>query len=223
MISSCPLLEELTLKEIDGLTQINIHAPNLKCLDILCEFESINFDDTLQLALVSVILFSKSNQIGLHGCSSIVPVKLPTPCINLKIFRVSINFNDLKKILAVLCLLNSSPNLRILNLYGHNEKENDLLMPVSCCWEDIFSEPSMPLGVQHMMIDGISGTKSELDFIQFLLLYSPDLEKMFVKPIANVRTEVMTKLIRFKRASRQAEVIDYGELPKDFDYPQFEF
>ncbi|RHN77035.1 hypothetical protein MtrunA17_Chr1g0150381 [Medicago truncatula] len=96
-------------------------------------------------------------------------------------------------------------------------------MPVSCCWEDIFSEPSMPLGVQHMMIDGISGTKSELDFIQFLLLYSPDLEKMFVKPIANVRTEVMTKLIRFKRASRQAEVIDYGELPKDFDYPQFEF
>jgi len=69
----------------------------------------------------------------------------------------------------------------------------------------------MPLGVQHVMMEGISGTKSELDFIQFLLLYSPVLEKMTVKPIANVRTEVMTELIRFKRASRQAEVIYIGK------------
>jgi hypothetical protein len=70
MISGCPLLEKLTLDEIDGLTQINIHAPNLKCLDILGEFESINFDDTLQLAMVSMCLYSKSNQIELHGCSN---------------------------------------------------------------------------------------------------------------------------------------------------------
>jgi len=94
-------------------------------------------------------------------------------------------------------------------------------MPASGSLEDIFSEPSMPLRVHHVSIDRISGaiqkkkdrisgTKYELDFIKFLLLYSPVLEKMTVKlksSTANVRSEVMTELIRFKRASRQAEVI----------------
>jgi hypothetical protein len=70
MISGCPLLEKLTLTKIDGVTQINIHAPNLKDFEIYDEFESINFDHTFQLAMVSVILISKSNQIGLHGCSN---------------------------------------------------------------------------------------------------------------------------------------------------------
>jgi hypothetical protein len=65
----------------------------------------------------------------------------------------------------------------------------------------------MPLGVQHVMIVGISGTKSELDFIKFLLLYSPMLEKMTVKPLGKVRPELVTELIRFKRASGEAEVI----------------
>jgi len=40
MISGCPLLEKLTLIKIDGVTQINIHAPNLKDFDIYDEFES---------------------------------------------------------------------------------------------------------------------------------------------------------------------------------------
>jgi hypothetical protein len=54
----------------------------------------------------------------------------------------------------------------------------------------------------------ISGTKSELDFIKYLLLYSPVLEKMTVKPSANVKPELMMKaLLRFKRASVEAEVI----------------
>jgi hypothetical protein len=56
--------------------------------------------------------------------------------------------------------------------------------------------------------NGISGTKSELDFIKYILLYSPVLEKMTVKPYANVVPELMMKaLLRFKRASVEAEVI----------------
>jgi hypothetical protein len=86
----------------------------------------------------------------------------------------------------------------------------------------------MPLGVQHVSIDRISGTKYELDFIKFLLLYSPVLEKMTVKlksSTANVRTEVMTELIRFKRASSQdklkSSTVGKGKtLPKVFHFPQ---
>jgi len=75
------------------------------------------------------------------------------------------------------------------------------------CWEDILSRPIMPLRVQHMTIDGISGTQSELNLIRFLLLYSPVLEKMIVKPDANFIPELMKALLRFKRASREVEVI----------------
>jgi len=70
MISGCPLLEKLTLTKIDGLTHINIHAPNLRFFEIDDEFESINFDNTFQLATVFVCMNFKSNQGRLHGFSS---------------------------------------------------------------------------------------------------------------------------------------------------------
>jgi hypothetical protein len=69
----------------------------------------------------------------------------------------------------------------------------------------------MPLSVRYVVIEDISGTKSELDFIKFLLRYSPVLEKMTVKPVKNVKPELMTELIRFRRASGQAEVIYHGK------------
>jgi hypothetical protein len=89
------------------------------------------------------------------------------------------------------------------------EVHNVPLTPATYCWEDIFSGPVMPLRVRHVRIDGngISGTKSELDFIKYLLLYSPVLEKMTVKPFANVVPELMKALMRFKRALVEAEVI----------------
>ncbi|CAK8569935.1 unnamed protein product [Lathyrus sativus] len=48
MIYGCPLLEKLKLKEVDGLTQINIHSPNLKIFEVFGEFEGISFEKTFQ-------------------------------------------------------------------------------------------------------------------------------------------------------------------------------
>jgi len=71
LISSCPLLEKLTLTELDGFTRIKIQAPNLKVLDIFGKFKDISFDNTFQLDYVfvdlSLYLNSKSNQSRLHG------------------------------------------------------------------------------------------------------------------------------------------------------------
>ncbi|XP_058727086.1 F-box/FBD/LRR-repeat protein At1g13570-like [Vicia villosa] len=73
LISRCPLLENLMLTEVD-ISQINIHAPNLKYFSIFDEFEDISFDDTFQLTEVyvglSLYLNSESNQSRLHGRSS---------------------------------------------------------------------------------------------------------------------------------------------------------
>lgn len=44
LISGSPLLEKLTLTEVDGLTQINIYAPNLKFFHAVGQFEDISFE-----------------------------------------------------------------------------------------------------------------------------------------------------------------------------------
>jgi hypothetical protein len=49
--------------------------------------------------------------------AGVLPVKLPTPCIDLSYLSLSINFDDLNEISATLCLLRSSPNLRKLEIY----------------------------------------------------------------------------------------------------------
>jgi hypothetical protein len=61
--------------------------------------------------------------------------------------------------------------------------------------------------VRHVRIFGISGFKYELDFVRFLLLYSPMLEKMIVRSHVNVKPKLMTELTQFKKASGQSKVI----------------
>ncbi|XP_058724950.1 F-box/FBD/LRR-repeat protein At1g13570-like [Vicia villosa] len=236
LISSCPLLEELTLMDIDDLTEITIHAPNLNYFYFWGNFESITFDNTLQLATISINLFkdldSESNQSRLHGYFSnllkffdhrphiqsltigayflkyltvgVVPIKLPTPCNNLRSLSLCINFYDLGQISAAICLLRSSPNLQNLEIFA---KLNVSLELGTYCWEDKSFRPDTPIPVRQVTLHWISGIQPELDFIKFLLLYSPVLEKMIVKHLHVVRPELVTELIRFKRLSEKAEVI----------------
>jgi hypothetical protein len=81
------------------------------------------------------------------------------------------------------------------------------LTPTRYSWEDIFLRPAMPFPVRHVTISDISGTTSEFDFIKFLLLHSPMLEKMTVMPVGDVTPELRRALFRLKRASGEAEVI----------------
>ncbi|AES59262.2 putative F-box domain, FBD domain, leucine-rich repeat domain, L domain-containing protein [Medicago truncatula] len=239
-ISRCPLLEKLRLREFYGLTQINIHAPNLKFFEIVGEFEVVTFGNTFQLTTIVIYscleLTSNSNQSRSPGCSSnllkffdhrphiqsleidgfflkylaagVLPVKLPTPCINLSFLSLTINFDNMEEISAALCVFRSSPNLQKLKISALRAHVATVpLTPATYCWEDISSRLVMPFRVRHVTIDGISGTQSELNLIRFLLLYSLVLEKMIVKPVANVIPELMKALIRFKRASGEVEVI----------------
>jgi len=74
LIFGCPLLEKLRVRDVDTLTEINIHAPNLKFFEIYGEFEGIIFDNTFQLTTILVNSWlefnSESNQSRLPGYSS---------------------------------------------------------------------------------------------------------------------------------------------------------
>ncbi|XP_050887420.1 F-box/FBD/LRR-repeat protein At1g13570 [Lathyrus oleraceus] len=242
LINGSPLLERLLLEHFDGFTEIHIDAPNLKFIEFTGKFEDISFDNTPQLAAAYFNLSFYQNRLNGRSnnllnlfdhlprlkstlicthflkylASGVVPLELPTPCMNLRTLYLEIDFNDLKQISVVLCLLKSSPNIRKLALSVPLKKKNALLTNASYCWENLFSLPAMPLIVRRLMIKGISGTKPELYFIRFLFLYSPFLEKIIVKPDVNVNSILMTKLISLRKASVHAEVVNYGGSDSQF-------
>lgn len=74
LILSCPLLERLTLMNFDGFTHLNIDAPNLQFFDIGGIFDDVTFENTFNLALVSIGLYVnvKSDQTVAPGSSKLV-------------------------------------------------------------------------------------------------------------------------------------------------------
>ncbi|TXG52291.1 hypothetical protein EZV62_021460 [Acer yangbiense] len=69
-------------------------------------------------------------------------------------------------------------------------------------WSSMFPQ------LRVVKIAGISGIRSELDFINFLLSNSPVLERVTVKPVSvDGGWDLMKELLRFRRASTRAEII----------------
>ncbi|RWR94565.1 F-box/FBD/LRR-repeat protein isoform X1 [Cinnamomum micranthum f. kanehirae] len=143
LISECPLLEWLNFIAFDFYQCLNIHAPNLRYLELDGEFQDISIKSSPLLTNVSLnsdILPSMWNApispctsihfIGyLHGverlaltetflqylCIDIVPKKLSATLDHLKYLEVDIERNS-TEILAILCILRSSPNLKQLKI-----------------------------------------------------------------------------------------------------------
>ncbi|KAL5780405.1 hypothetical protein ACOSQ2_011142 [Xanthoceras sorbifolium] len=235
LILSCPMLERLTLMNFDGFSHLNIDAPNLQFFDIGGFFDDVSFENTLHLALVSIGLYVnvKKEQTLAPGSSSKllrffvhlphirrleiqsyflkylaignIPNRLPRACADLNYLSVRINFNDLKESLAALCLLRSCPNLQELEMLARPEETctgtlNDFWTDDH--WSSMFSQ------LRLVKIAGISGIRSEMDFINFLLSNATVLERMTVKPASvDGGWELMKELLRFRRASTLAEII----------------
>lgn len=236
LISSCPTLERLTLMNFDGFSLLNIHAPNLQFFDIGGVFDDVSFENTSSLAIVSIGLYVNigyDQNLTLGNTGNLIkffahlpsiqrlevqsyflkylavgkiPGRLPIPCIELNYLSIRINFNDMEESLAALCLLRSSPNLQELEILGRPEEQTIPVRVKSIGEEDYDNCPLNQLRL--VKIAGIIGVRCELDFINFLLANSPVLEKMTVKPTSNDRGwELLKELVRFRRASVQAEII----------------
>ncbi|KAF6156401.1 hypothetical protein GIB67_031522 [Kingdonia uniflora] len=141
-----------------------------------------------------------------------VPVGVPvSDC--LKFLSVDVDFRNPKEVMAVICILQWSPNLEELEM---NVFEHD--------------NGNYPEGVNHLSfsfeklglikLNGISGLKSKLDFIEMLLASSVVLKKMAIKQ--KVQTlkmlqptfalGILQKLVRLPRASKLVEIIyDFGK------------
>ncbi|KAA8532813.1 hypothetical protein F0562_033070 [Nyssa sinensis] len=150
LISSCPLLESLTLSYFDSLA-LTIHAPNLKYLCLEGEFKDICLENTTLLVAISVAMymtddiaehFEQSSSCNFDKFLGGVPClerlighiyftkylsigndlgKLPITYCHLKIVELyQVSFEDMKEILVVLRLIVNSPNLQELHISVSN-------------------------------------------------------------------------------------------------------
>lgn len=83
LISRCPLLERLTLMNFDGFSHLNINAPKLQFFDIGGKFDDISFENTFQLAVVSIGLYVsfENNERLLGGASNLLKFFVHLPCV----------------------------------------------------------------------------------------------------------------------------------------------
>lgn len=240
LISSCPLLENLSLSYNDSLT-LNIHAPNLKYLCLEGEFKDICLEYTPLLVVMSVAMYITEESADLgeqgSGCNFIkllggvphleeligriyftkylsigdYPGKHSITYSRLKIIELcQVSFEDMKEILVVLHLITNSPNLEELRISG----SSNTLAAIEAIDLD-FWEKECPMRcscerLRVVKMTEMSGVRHEMEFIKFLLEKSPMLEVMSILPcpfVTEGRVDMLIELVRFRRASAQAEIL----------------
>ncbi|KAE9454458.1 hypothetical protein C3L33_13617, partial [Rhododendron williamsianum] len=222
LISSCPLLEQLTLST--SLNSLEVIGPNLKSVCCFSHIRSICFTNTSHLANVSLCL--KGEKDGGEISSSVVLLD-SIPVIEF----LELDFRYVKVRLAqpylfvwhscMWCtkrLPTTLNNLKNIVLYDISFEERDEAFPSATFAISVDLDFSEMHGCSDVSLNqlrkvdmkNVSGTKPELEFIKLLLAKSLMLETMLIELKAqNVADEsrILEELIRFRRASPQAEMI----------------
>ncbi|PRQ16293.1 putative F-box domain-containing protein [Rosa chinensis] len=230
-IVCCPVPKRLILKYCDGFTNLCIDAPNLKLPDIDgVVLRMFVFRIPYILNMLTSVWNSKSDGLlAVHPIWSsfsftclifvtfkfqylaVGPLlrKLPQPVLFLNDLYMDVNFTDLEEITTALCLVRSSPALRKLEIVVNHIDYHHVVGEVNSWFENLGENSDCQLTeLQCIEIVAISDAKAELDFIKLLLLSSPVLECMTLKPFSvDGSLEPLKQLIRFRCASVQAEII----------------
>ncbi|KAG5521286.1 hypothetical protein RHGRI_033741 [Rhododendron griersonianum] len=231
-ISTCPLLERLSLRHCSNFDSLEINVPNLKFFEFMGTFESLSLGNTALLAEISVSLLSWEETDSdwvkfFHSLPAIedmhldgsflesfaaenVPERLPSTLNQLKALALSdVCYSNLDHVSWALCLLRSSPNLHklqtsILNITPVQDPVVEFLQAQD------FSKFSLN-HLRKVKIRHFSGAEPEMHFVKILLAHSAVLEKMVILHEQEMSSEkgfaVVKELTRFPRASSKAELI----------------
>ncbi|XP_010258397.1 PREDICTED: F-box/FBD/LRR-repeat protein At1g13570-like [Nelumbo nucifera] len=236
-ISSCPLLEELVLANVEGLDFLQIQAPNLKFLHVDGGFQEIVIQDT-PLLRNAVFVFQISDEIadfldksgtcnltktlnGLVGLESLkieimqffsygdIPDRLPTTYNDMRNLELSCSFEDEYDISCALCLIRSSPNLRRLRVEDYSDKKAAMQASGLDFWERESYSGCFMSQLQFVSMGHLLGAPHELQFIKFILSNSPALKTMTITPHPqnDRREDMLIQLLQLERASTQAKIM----------------
>ncbi|CAM8912832.1 unnamed protein product [Rhodiola kirilowii] len=224
LISSCPLLETLSLSYIDNL-ELHIEAPMLKYLTLEGEFKDIILVNTPLLVSVNVCMYMNEDfteHLGLDRRSifdkflGAMPLleslfghvyftrylsighdlaRLPITFNNLKTVELyQVSFEDVKEIEVIIRLLFSSPVLHTLTVSVSTS---------SCVSESVErvdwdKEQSVAEGnlehLRHVKLE-LAHLPNELLFVQFLLERSPVLETLKISACGVAAKAVREKML----------------------------
>ncbi|XP_062111251.1 F-box/FBD/LRR-repeat protein At1g13570 isoform X1 [Humulus lupulus] len=159
--------------------------------------------------LIGHVYFTKYLSIGYDLGKLLVTYK------HLKVVELNqVCFEDRKEIYVVLRLITSSPNLTELQISGpSNAVDFVIALDVSDLkfWEKESLSKYTFEKLKLVKMTYMSGVPHEMEFIKFLLSRSPVLETMSVAPCSLCaivrRLHMLTELVRFRRASPQAEIV----------------
>ncbi|KAJ9709498.1 hypothetical protein PVL29_001127 [Vitis rotundifolia] len=186
LVSSCPLLECLSLSYFDCLA-LNISAPNLKYLFLEGEFKEICLENTPVLVSVTVAMYMSDDFVENFEQSS--------SCNFIKFFGGA---PHLERLIGHIYFTKGSSNAsvspEVLDLdFWENE------CPSDCAFKCL----------QTVKMTDISGLPHEMRFIKFLLENSPILEIMSITPSVYAiegRIHMVTELLEFRRVSPHAKI-----------------
>ncbi|XWS69553.1 hypothetical protein CRYUN_Cryun04dG0188700 [Craigia yunnanensis] len=137
--------------------------------------------------------------------------RLPITYNHLKVVELyQVSFEDMKEILIVLRLITNSPNLKELQISGSSNTLAAIDAPDLDFWEEECPSDCTFKQLKVVKMTDMSGVPHEMEFIKFLLANSPALETMSISPCVYVmdgRLNMLIELLRFRRASAQAEIL----------------
>ncbi|CAL5338518.1 unnamed protein product [Camellia sinensis] len=231
LVSSCPLLEQLTLESPTAFGCLEIDAPNLKVLHLVGIFNSICFKNTSHLAIVSMrfppngMRFNEGGTFDwliffvaylfLKICTWPVIMciaqhrRLPT-LTHLKILKLSdICLELAEDVRCALGLNRFSPRLHKLTIEAFSSRD---------CFSDSVVKLSEWRGklnlyfneLREVGMHNVFGTSYELVFIMILLDNSPILVTMVIKPdptkVSDGGLRILKEVSQFRRLSPMAKI-----------------
>ncbi|CAM8876576.1 unnamed protein product [Rhodiola kirilowii] len=122
----------------------------------------------------------------------------------------------------MLCLINSSPTLQTLDIFLISESDSPSHV-TSDYLKSILREAENLWSLKTVKVGGLKGMEPELLFIKLILSCCPMLEELYLSSRITVDAEfkMMADIMRFRRASAQAEIIysKFCDSYSSYSYP----
>ncbi|KAL3726389.1 hypothetical protein ACJRO7_031303 [Eucalyptus globulus] len=219
LVCRCPPLKCLTLKDLKGITRVNLEAARKlesldiggAFLDVVIDFHrgsgnanSSNLHKFFQNIHSIQILDVKNYSLRYLALGN-VPHTLSHALVNLKYLSTCIDFNRKEHIFTVMCLTRSSPQLKKLKSNRPKNQETTWIRTMADFWK-VYHSCCLER-VQVLSMGNNNGTELELELMKFLFTSLRNLQKMKiwvgVKSV-EVKDKLGKELLPFCRASEQA-------------------